>query len=92
MNHRRNVGKSDCRARREHNVVPAHPGNAGGEQFGYDRTYRVLKTACVERMQAEEVIDHLIFAMNDFVGDAAQTDDMTCVVVKIVGKGDDNAA
>jgi len=46
----------------------------------------------VERMQAEEVIDHLISAMNDFVGDAAQTDDMTCVVVKIVGKGDDNAA
>ena len=59
---------------------------AQGEQFGYSRTSEAVKSALEEGLTAEGVIDHLLSAVDEFRGDADQTDDMTCVVVRVTGE------
>ena len=62
-----------------------------GEQFGYDRASKVVERACREERSAEGVIDHLLSAVAEFRGDSVQTDDMTCVVVKVLGEDNGGA-
>ena len=57
--------------------------NADGEQFGYDRMMETVRAICGEGLPAEETIDRVLDAVKTFSGDAAQADDMTCVVVSV---------
>ena len=57
--------------------------NASGEQFGYDRTEETIREACIEDLSAEETINRLLDTVAAFRGDAPQSDDMTCVVLRV---------
>ena len=47
-----------------------------------------VRKACVEDLSAEATIDLVLDTVNGFKGDAPQSDDMTCVVVRVEdGKG-----
>jgi sigma-B regulation protein RsbU (phosphoserine phosphatase) len=52
-----------------------------GEQFGLDRLAKVLSAATGN---AAEIRDAVLREVDKFRGDAAQEDDVTLVVVKIV--------
>ena len=54
-----------------------------GEQFGFERTGETIKEACEEDLSAEAIIDRILEAVAVFKGDATQSDDMTCVVLRI---------
>jgi sigma-B regulation protein RsbU (phosphoserine phosphatase) len=57
--------------------------NADGEEFGQARVGQV---ALAHRHKpAKDIVDAIFGAMQAFRGDAEQTDDQTCVVVKITG-------
>jgi serine phosphatase RsbU (regulator of sigma subunit) len=57
--------------------------NEDGEQFGYERTAETVRQTCSERLNPEATIDSLLEAVAAFRGDAPQSDDMTCVVVRV---------
>ncbi len=57
--------------------------NAVRELFGYDRTAETLLKLCQENLSAEATIDRILKAVNAFKGNAPQTDDMTCVVLRV---------
>ena len=57
--------------------------NAGGDQFGFERTAEVIRQACEEDLSAEETIERILEAVKIFKGDAPQSDDMTCVVTRV---------
>jgi len=59
--------------------------NDAGDQFGYDRTEATILQACKEDLSAEATIDHLLAEVAAFKGDAPQSDDMTCVVLRVEG-------
>ena len=56
-----------------------------GVQFGYVRTAETVRVACSDGVSVDDVIDRLVTAVETFRGDEPQTDDMTCVVVKVLG-------
>jgi serine phosphatase RsbU (regulator of sigma subunit) len=56
-----------------------------GALFGFGRTAEVVREACGQGLPPEGVIDHLVAAVRDFSGEAAQGDDITCVVVRMEG-------
>ena len=56
-----------------------------GEQFGYDRASAAVAAACREGLSAAGVIDRLLAAVAAFKQGTPQTDDMTCVVVRVEG-------
>jgi len=58
-------------------------GNATDEQFGYERTAEAIRKACEEGLSAEATIDRLLQKVATFKGDAPQSDDMACVVVRV---------
>ena len=58
---------------------------ASGEQFGFEQTAETIRQACVEGLSAEATIDRLLEAVSEFKGNAPQSDDMTCVVVRVEG-------
>ncbi len=58
--------------------------NGSGEQFGYDWTAEVIRTACREGLSAEGTIQQVLEAVEKFRGGASQLDDITCVVVRIL--------
>jgi len=69
--------------------VGVGPGNEGA-YFGNMRCVPfVLETGdvqiCKEDLSAEATIDHLLAEVSTFKGDAPQSDDMTCVVLRVVG-------
>ena len=57
--------------------------NLAGDQFGYDRTAEMIRQACAEDLSAEATIDRILEVLDAFRGDAPQSDDMTCVVVRV---------
>ena len=57
--------------------------NAAAEQFGFEQTAETVRQACVDGLSAEATIDRLLEAVAAFKGDAVQSDDMTCVVVRV---------
>ncbi len=59
--------------------------NGAGEQFGYERTTEVIRRACEEGLSAEATIERLLKEVETFRGDAPQSDDITCVVVRVEG-------
>ena len=54
-----------------------------GDQFGKDRLKQIM-AACAAR-SAEEIKNALIAALKDFRGNAPVRDDVTFVILKIVG-------
>jgi len=57
--------------------------NASGEQFGYELTAEAIRQACEEGLSAEATVDRLLEEVAAFRGDAPQSDDMACVVVRV---------
>lgn len=57
--------------------------NALGEQFGFESTAEVLLRVCEEDLSAESTLDRIFHAVGEFKGDVPQSDDMTCVVMRI---------
>ena len=54
------------------------------EMFGFHRTSETIRALCAERgSSSEEIIDGILKRVNDFTGDCAASDDMTCVVVAV---------
>ncbi len=61
--------------------------NAEGEQFGIDRTIRALNMASSEN--PEEILKKAHKAVDDFVREAPQFDDMTMLCIKYLGSAVD---
>ena len=57
--------------------------NGTEEQFGYERTEETIRHACVEDFSAKATIDRILKEVDAFRGDTSQSDDMTCVVVRV---------
>ena len=57
--------------------------NAAGEQLGFERTSETIRQACAEGLSAEATIDRILEEVAAFKGNAVQSDDMTCVVVRV---------
>jgi sigma-B regulation protein RsbU (phosphoserine phosphatase) len=58
-------------------------GNAQEDLFGFERAAEVIRAACVEGLSAEELLDRLMGAVAEFMGDQSQGDDITCVVLQV---------
>jgi sigma-B regulation protein RsbU (phosphoserine phosphatase) len=58
--------------------------NGRAELFGERRLRDVIESAGNEGEEASELKDRILAAIRTFVGDAAQNDDMTMVIVKVV--------
>ena len=57
--------------------------NGAGEPFGYDRTVEAIQRAGQEGLSASATIDRILKEVKTFRGDAPQSDDITCVVVRV---------
>lgn len=57
--------------------------NAHMQQLGYERTHDVLRRACLDGLPAQATIDHILKEVAQFKGDVPQSDDMTCVMIRI---------
>ena len=58
-------------------------GNTTEEVFGFGCTAETIRKGCAEDLPAEALIDRLIEAVRKFSGDASQSDDITCVVLRV---------
>ena len=63
-------------------IVEADDGNEN--QLGFKRTAEVIREACADGLSAEGTIDRILEVVAEFRGDADQSDDMTCVVVRVL--------
>ena len=54
-----------------------------GEQFGFERTAEMIQKVCQEGLSSEATIDRILQEVAVFKGNAVQSDDMTCVVVRV---------
>jgi ligand-binding sensor domain-containing protein/serine phosphatase RsbU (regulator of sigma subunit) len=54
-----------------------------GELFGFERTNEVIRQGCLEGLAAEQLTDRLLMEVREFVGEEAQGDDQTVVVVAL---------
>jgi serine phosphatase RsbU (regulator of sigma subunit) len=61
----------------------AEVSNADEELFDYERIGEVVEGACTEGLSAEAIIDRIVEAVEALRGSAAQSDDMTGVVMKV---------
>lgn len=52
-------------------------------QFGFDNTMETVRMACANGLSAEATIELILETVNTFKGDAPQSDDMTCVVLRV---------
>lgn len=64
----------------------AEAGDADSRVFGFDRTIEVIRQACVDELAPDEVVGRLVAEVKAHSRGQAQGDDMTCVVVRIVGQ------
>jgi len=55
-----------------------------GNQFGYGRTTSAIGDACAQGLSAQEAIERILESVAAFRGSAPQSDDMTCVVVRVL--------
>jgi len=83
----------------EESAVELHPGdvvilltdgftdamNPQQEMFGTERLESALQEDRVRTMTAQEILDHVRGRVRDFAGETAQHDDMTMVVLRVVG-------
>ena len=53
-----------------------------GQLFGYDRTLEVIQQAGKQSLSAQQLIQRILDAVEDFAGDGKQEDDQTVVVVR----------
>jgi sigma-B regulation protein RsbU (phosphoserine phosphatase) len=51
--------------------------------FGYDRTAALIESACTEEDSAEAVIVRIFEGVDAFRGEAPQSDDLTCVALRV---------
>ena len=58
-------------------------GNEEDEPFGFERTTEVIWKACQTEPNSEAIIDRILEDVAAFKGSASQTDDMTCVVLRL---------
>ena len=58
--------------------------NRQAQQFGLDR----VKTALQIRGSSQEHLDRLLASVNEFVGDAPQSDDLTMLFIRFLSQGD----
>ena len=58
--------------------------NADAAIFGFEQTAETIRAGCVEGLSAEDMIEKLMGASQDFAGETPQGDDMICVVVKVL--------
>ena len=56
------------------------------EQFGFEETAETIREACTRNLSAQETVDHVIQVVNAYRGNAPQSDDMTCVVIRVKEK------
>ena len=58
--------------------------NGASEQiFGFDGTAEVIRQACAEDLDVEALIERVVAAVDDFAGDAPQSDDRTIVALQV---------
>ena len=72
----------DCVVFCSDGIVEADDGT--GRQFGYERTANTVRSAGLEGRSSQATIDHLLEAVRGFRGPAPQSDDMTCVVLRVL--------
>ena len=60
--------------------------------FGYDRTPETVRRACEEGLSAEGTIERMLEAVGAFKGNASQSDDMACVVLRVESGESDGKA
>ena len=58
--------------------------NADAAIFGFEQTAETIRAGCAEGLSAEDMIEKLMGASQDFAGETPQGDDMICVVVKVL--------
>jgi len=58
--------------------------NEAGEPFGHQRLERALEALCSEQLSAQDLLNGLLAHWSEFKGSAAQEDDVTCVVIRVV--------
>jgi sigma-B regulation protein RsbU (phosphoserine phosphatase) len=57
--------------------------NASLEQFSQERIEHIMRTMDLRQLSARQILDRVTDEVRRHVGDAAQHDDMTMVVVKV---------
>ena len=57
--------------------------DAKGEPFGFDRTANAVRKACAADLTADATVTQILATVEAFRGNAPQSDDMTCVVLRI---------
>jgi sigma-B regulation protein RsbU (phosphoserine phosphatase) len=62
-------------------IIEADDGT--GRQFGFERTSNTVRTAGLKGLSSEATIEFLLEAVQGFRGSAQQSDDMTCVVLRV---------
>jgi sigma-B regulation protein RsbU (phosphoserine phosphatase) len=57
--------------------------DAQDDFFGYERTAETIRRLCTQGPTVTDLVDGIFTAVQDFTGDKPQSDDMTCVVLKV---------
>ena len=57
--------------------------NGDGERLGFGRTAELVRTVCADGGSPAVMVERILVDVDAFRGNAAQKDDMTCVVVKL---------
>jgi sigma-B regulation protein RsbU (phosphoserine phosphatase) len=60
--------------------------NAQGAAFGEDRLAALVQEAASQGYNAQDILDGILAAVDNFVGDAPPFDDLTLVVVRYIGE------
>jgi sigma-B regulation protein RsbU (phosphoserine phosphatase) len=58
--------------------------NNEGVQFGYARTEEMVLKSCQDGLTADETIDFMLGEVETFRSGCPQSDDMTCVVIRVL--------
>jgi len=64
--------------------------NKEDDPFGFEQTAQCIRQGALEGLSAEALIDRLMDAVQTFIGEVPQADDMTCVVLRVEGNTNDN--
>ncbi len=64
--------------------------NKQDDPFGFEQTAQCIRQSALEGLSAKALIDRLIDAVQTFVGEVPQADDMTCVVLRVEENANNN--
>jgi serine phosphatase RsbU (regulator of sigma subunit) len=53
-----------------------------GQIIGYEQTAQLISSACDKQLSPQETLDTIIEVLDNHRNGAAQTDDITCVVLR----------